>query len=134
MGTRNEHTYEKGHKRPGPGRPKGSKNAMTIAMKEIIVAAAHAAGDEIARRKAIAAKAGRSKAPPSPGGALEYLTTQALAEPKAFLSVLGRTIEKSIKVRGEGTPVLVFRDFTGLKLGQLAPSILKAIEKESRNE
>ena len=54
------------------GRQKGTPNKLTGELKEMILEAANRAGGE--------------------GGAAHYLHTQALANPNAFMSLLGRVL------------------------------------------
>ena len=61
-----------GKGKPGPGRPKGSPNKVTRALKEAILEAAEAAGGK--------------------GGIVAYLTRQAKENPRAFLPLLGRIL------------------------------------------
>src|SRR6185312_15003349 len=66
---------------PGPGRPKGAANRENKMLREMILAAL----DE--------------------NGGVEYLKTQAIKEPRAFLSLLGRVLP--LQVTGEGGGALV---------------------------
>lgn len=59
--------------RNGAGRPKGSQNKLTIALKEMTFNALNRAGGE------------------------DYLVQQAHENPKAFLSFLGRFIPSEVK-------------------------------------
>lgn len=59
-------------KGPGPGRPKGSQNKTTRELKDAILAAAEAAG-------------GKEKL-------VGYLKVQAVANPTAFLTLLGKVL------------------------------------------
>jgi hypothetical protein len=61
-----------GGKRAGAGRKKGSPNKLTGELKEMILEAANLAGGE--------------------GGTVQYLRTQAAANPTAFMSLLGRVL------------------------------------------
>lgn len=61
-----------GGKRPGAGRKPGVPNKLTGELKEMILKAADLAGGE--------------------GGTVEYLKTQATANPNAFMSLLGRVL------------------------------------------
>jgi hypothetical protein len=61
-----------GGKRAGAGRKKGSPNKLTGELKEMILEAANLAGGE--------------------GGTVQYLRTQASANPTAFMSLLGRVL------------------------------------------
>lgn len=71
---------------PGPGRPKGVPNKTTALLKDAILRAAEQAGGE--------------------DGMVGYLTTQATANPQAFLPLLGKVLP--MQVTGEdGGPVSV---------------------------
>lgn len=63
---------------PGPGRPKGSQNKTTTLLKEAILKAAADAGD---------------------GDVATYLTRQAIEQPAAFLSLLGKVLP--LQVQGD---------------------------------
>lgn len=63
-----------GQGKPGPGRPKGVPNRVTTALKETILAAADA----------------------QPGGAIGYLTRQAVENPVAFMGLLGRVLPMQV--------------------------------------
>lgn len=58
---------------PGPGRPKGLKNAMTVQVKEMILAALNGAGG------------------------VEYLIRQADETPAAFLSLVGKVLPLTLQ-------------------------------------
>ena len=123
--------FQKGNREAkGRGRPKGAKGKLTLAIRETIALATEAAGDIIAAQRRIAARKNHEAAPATTGGALEYLTHQAIAEPKAFLSVLGKTIEKHVKLDAAVRATVSWRDFTGLHLEKLPPSVLKRITEE----
>jgi dipeptidase len=64
----NAGAFKKGEKRPGQGRPKGSKNKETATIRQLIVEAL----DEL--------------------GGVEYLKTTAASHPAAFLSLLGKVM------------------------------------------
>jgi hypothetical protein len=61
-----------GGKRAGAGRKPGVPNKLTGELKEMILEAANLAGGE--------------------GGTVQYLRTQASANPTAFMSLLGRVL------------------------------------------
>ena len=63
---------------PGPGRPKGAANRENKMLREMILAAL----DE--------------------NGGVEYLKTQAVKEPRAFLSLLGRVLPLQVTGAGGG--------------------------------
>jgi hypothetical protein len=65
-----------GGKRAGAGRKKGSTNKLTGELKEMILEAANLAGGE--------------------GGTVQYLRTQASANPTAFMSLLGRVLPMTV--------------------------------------
>jgi hypothetical protein len=69
---------------PGPGRPKGCKNKITLALKEAILLAAEGAHK---------------------GGTVGYLQAQANENPTAFLSLLGKVLPSTIQqtLNGEVT-------------------------------
>ncbi len=117
--------------RASRGRKPGSKGKFPKAVREVLRLAAAAAGDELARRAIEAALKKGKKVRPM-GGELGYLTAQALAQPKAFLAVFGKGVEREVKVDVQDRrPTLVYRDFTGLRLARLGPTILARIEKET---
>jgi hypothetical protein len=60
----------------GKGRPKGSPNKITADLKRAILEAAEAAGEE--------------------GGTVGYLTTQATANPAAFMTLLGKVLPTTL--------------------------------------
>ena len=77
--------------KPGPGRPKGSRNKIPAALKDLILQAL------------------------SDVGGAEYLATQAVKQPAAFLSLIGRVLPLQIK-EGGADPVMpktVFHDRIG---------------------
>ena len=63
---------------PGPGRPKGSTNKNTALLKDAILQAAEAAGNDLG------AKSGE--------GIREYLKLQAIENPGPFLSLMGKVL------------------------------------------
>ena len=67
---------------PGPGRPKGSVNKTTGAIKDMILAALDAAGGE--------------------GGGIAYLTRQAEENPVAFMGLVGKVLPMQITGEGGG--------------------------------
>lgn len=62
----------------GAGRPKGAVNKTTALLKDAILLAAENAGGEATGDK--------------PGGLVGYLTTQATANPTAFMGLLGKVL------------------------------------------
>lgn len=105
-------------------------------MREVLRAAAALAGDELANQKVkalkkagVPAKDARKKVQ---RGELGYLVNLAITAPRAFAAILARTVEKEVKIEHEfGGPLVIFRDYTNLKLEKLPPAILRRIEKES---
>ena len=61
----------------GPGRPKGSRNKLTIALKDMIL-------------RALAEV-----------GGVEYLQEQAKKNPNAFMTLVGRVLPLQVKEGGE---------------------------------
>lgn len=80
----NKQTADIGAGKPGPGRPKGSVNKTTKAIKEMVVEALDRAGG------------------------VEYLLLQSIDNPTAFLTLVGKTLplqvagglEHNVKVSG----------------------------------
>jgi hypothetical protein len=113
-----------------PGRPKGSENKITKAMRELVKLAAEVAGDRRRDHKLVKASAeGLKLAEPPLGGALGYLTDMAEQHPQAFLGLIGKTIEKHVTVEVEERERVMMRDYTGLRLEDLPESVLRKIEK-----
>ena len=74
----------------GKGRPKGTRNKATVALKEAILKAAEASGSD-----------GKGK-----GGLTGYLTQLSKTEPKAFSSLLGRVLPLDVRASGpNGEPL-----------------------------
>lgn len=74
--TDEKQTLEIGKGKPGPGRPKGVQNKITMDLKRAILEAAEAAGGE--------------------GGTVGYLTTQATTNPAAFLALIGKVLPTTV--------------------------------------
>lgn len=70
----------------GPGRPKGSPNKTTALLKDAIIKAAEAVGED-----------GKGK-----GSLTGYLTFLAKGEPKAFAGLLGKVLPMKITGEGDG--------------------------------
>ena len=70
----------------GKGRPKGSKNKMTAALKDMILTALNDAGGD--------------------GGGVAYLARQAEENPAAFLALLGKVLPLQVAGAGGG-PILI---------------------------
>ena len=68
---------------PGPGRPKGSKNKASQALKDMILAALDEAGG------------------------VEYLVTQAKENPGPFLALIGKVLPTTLSTDPESPPKLV---------------------------
>lgn len=71
----NKQTADIGSGKPGPGRPKGSLNKTTKAIKEMVVEALDRAGG------------------------VDYLLLQSVDNPTAFLTLVGKTLP--LQVAGE---------------------------------
>ena len=84
-------SFEKGHLRYG-GRTKGTPNATTRQMREIL----HEAFEE--------------------AGGVAYLVKQAHEQPRAFMALLGKLIPQEIRAEVEGSdlPLVVVRNYSGL--------------------
>lgn len=70
----------------GPGRPKGAPNKTTALLKDAIVKAAEAVGED-----------GRGK-----DNLVGYCKKLAKEEPKAFASLLGRVLPMQVTGEGDG--------------------------------
>ena len=67
---------------PGKGRPKGTPNKVTAALKDMILGALADAGEEL-----------------EPGGGGQaYLKAQALNNPKAFLPLVGKVLPHDVRL------------------------------------
>lgn len=80
-------TLKIGKGKAGPGRPKGLPNKTTTALKEAILLAAEQAG-------------GR-------GGTVAYLRQQAIDNPAAFMTLLGKVLP--MQVQGDPSAPLVIK-------------------------
>lgn len=79
--------FAKGQARPsGSGRRPGSRNMTSLKLREMVFRALHE----------------------QEGGAVEYLKRQALAEPKAFLTLIGKLLPTQITGE-DGQPVKITR-------------------------
>lgn len=74
--------FQKGHNRPGPGRPPGLPNKVTAALKDMILQALDDAGG------------------------VEYLRTQAEENPQAFLTLVGKVLPMQV-TGGDGGPLTI---------------------------
>jgi hypothetical protein len=74
------------HPKPGPGRPKGSKNKVGAALKEMILVALEGAHEQ---------------------GSVGYLQAQAKANPVAFLSLVGKVLPMEVTGEGGGPVIIV---------------------------
>src|SRR5262249_42786495 len=70
--------FVKGHQSPGPGRPPGSKNKTTLALREAILAALDRVGGE------------------------KYLATLAVENSSAFASLLGKVLPTTLAPESDG--------------------------------
>lgn len=68
---------KRGGKRPGAGRPKGSLNTKSIALKEMILGALNKAGG------------------------VDYLAVQAGENPSAFLALVGKVLPMTVQGTGD---------------------------------
>jgi hypothetical protein len=76
--------YQPGHDRPGPGRPKGSKNKTTLALREAILAALDRVGGD------------------------EYLAKLAIENSSAFASLLKSVLPTTLQAsESDGGPATV---------------------------
>lgn len=67
----------KGPGQKGPGRPKGTRNKITVALKEMILGALDEAGG------------------------IDYLTKQATENPGPFLALVGKVLPLTVQGTGE---------------------------------
>lgn len=74
------------------GRRKGTPNKMTAQLKEMILEAAELAGDDMGG-----------------GGTVKYLRMQAVLQPAAFMSLLGRVLPMQISGDEENPVVMISR-------------------------
>ncbi len=79
MASGEKQTAEIGKGKPGPGRPKGVPNKINALLKDEILQAADDAHE---------------------GGRVGYLTAQAVANPTAFLTLLGKVLPTQIEGTG----------------------------------
>lgn len=82
----NAGAFKKGEKRPKQGRPPGKRNAHTTQLKEMILGALSDAGGQ------------------------KYLAAQAKAEPKAFLTLLGRVLPMQVSGGDGESFVIIIKD------------------------
>lgn len=76
---------------PGPGRPKGSQNKSTVAIKEAVLAALDQAGG------------------------IDYLVIQSRENPTAFLTLVGKVLPLQVDATHQGEIVakVVFKGLNG---------------------
>lgn len=79
----------------GMGRPKGATNKTTALLKEAIIRAAEAAGEDGAGKD----------------GLVGYCTFLAREEPKAFTQLLGKVLPLQIAGEGDGPLQVVIKRF-----------------------
>lgn len=84
----NKITEEIGSGKPGPGRPPGSQNKVTKAVKEMVIQALDEAGG------------------------VQYLVTQSRDNPTAFLTLVGKVLP--LQVSGEDGGAIGVAIFKGL--------------------
>lgn len=88
----------KGGKRPGAGRPKGSTGAVNKLLKEAVIEAAAAVGED-----------GEGK-----GELVGYLTARAKDQQAAFMALLGKVMPMQVAGTDEdGEPTAVTIKFVG---------------------
>lgn len=75
-----------GQGKAGPGRPKGMPNKTTALLKDAVLQAATNAGGK--------------------AGMVGYLQTQAIENPTAFLSLLGKTMPLQVQGGGENGAIV----------------------------
>jgi len=80
----------------GPGRPKGSRNKTTVALKEAILAAAEKHGED-----------GRGK-----NKLAGYCLKLAKEEPKAFAQLLGKVLPMQVTGEDDGQIKVVIQRFS----------------------
>ena len=87
----NKKTANIGTGRPGPGRPRGSLNKTTLALREAILAALEAAGGE--------------------EGSVGYLRRLAIENSSAFAGLLGKVLPTTLQASDSdgGSNVITFR-------------------------
>jgi hypothetical protein len=80
----NPNLYQPGHNRPGPGRPPGSKNKTTLALKEMILNSLDRVGGE------------------------EYLARLAIENSSAYASLLGKVLPTTLQAsESSGGPAVI---------------------------
>jgi hypothetical protein len=85
----NKQTQDIGDGKPGPGRPKGSVNKTTAAIKEMVIQAL------------------------SDAGGIEYLVAQSRDNPTAFLTLVGKVLPLQVNAEHKGD-VIAHVVFKGL--------------------
>lgn len=94
MGAGNKITAKIGSGKKGPGRPKGSPNKTTAAVKDMILAALNKAGGE------------------------EYLLEQAEKNSTAFLTLVGKVLPLDVNASGTITSRVIHVPFPKTALDQ----------------
>jgi hypothetical protein len=113
--------YQPGHDRPGPGRPKGSQNKVTTALRDMILGALDRVGGE------------------------EYLAKLAIENSSAFASLVAKVLPSTLQASESsgGDTVLTFRrvivwpdgreEIEGVTPKQIAPPASHELPSDSDN-
>src|SRR5689334_23950904 len=99
----------KGGKRAGAGRPKGSPNKFTKALKDMILEAADRAGGE--------------------GGTVAYLERQAVGNPGPFMALLGKVLPTQLT--GDPENPIEHKVQSDAAFGKLADALAGAAKAKS---
>jgi hypothetical protein len=98
--------------KPGPGRPKGSKDRLGLELVDAIHAAAHSVGEEYVVEDAAAREAkGLPPAEAPPRGKDAYLARLAKTHPPAFVALLVKTLPTHVT----SEPVVEKREYKTLE-------------------
>jgi hypothetical protein len=91
---------ERGERIPGAGRSKGTRNKLTVTLKEAILKAGELVGDEL-----------QAKVPEEEHihGLIAYLMEQARTNPDVFMAMLGRVLPLQINTKHEIPEPVVYR-------------------------